>query len=98
MDVSGQLHALPFYPGERAPSTHWIVGRVGPQSQSGRCGQEKCLALPGIEPGHSSPSLHRLGYADSNAFHTADGINLGGFTIERNAEFPNMNFDFVTCN
>jgi hypothetical protein len=35
---------------------------VGPQSRSGRCGKEKNLAVPGIEPG---PSLFRLSYLDS---------------------------------
>jgi hypothetical protein len=28
---------------------------TGPQSRSGRCEEEKTLALPGIEPGPSSP-------------------------------------------
>jgi hypothetical protein len=63
MEVSCQLHtpaALP--PGERAPGTHWLGG---PQSRSGRCGVEKILALPGIEPWPSSPSLYRLSYPGS---------------------------------
>jgi hypothetical protein len=28
---------------------------VGPQSLSGRCGEEKNLALPGLKPGPSNP-------------------------------------------
>jgi len=36
MDVSGQLHALAALPpGERAPSTHWIGGWVGPGDSLG---------------------------------------------------------------
>jgi hypothetical protein len=31
-----------FTPGESAPSTHWM-GRVGPQSLSGRRGEDKIL-------------------------------------------------------
>jgi hypothetical protein len=42
-------------PGEIAPRTQWIRGWVGPHSRSGRCGKEKNLALPGMEPGSSSP-------------------------------------------
>jgi hypothetical protein len=35
--------------------------RLGrPQNRSGRCGEETNLAVPGIEPGPSSPSLSRL--------------------------------------
>jgi hypothetical protein len=37
----------------------------GPQSQSGCCGEEKNLALPGIESWPFSPSLYRLSYPDS---------------------------------
>jgi hypothetical protein len=40
-----------FIPRERVPFTHWIGGWVGPNSHSGRCGEEKnSHALPGIEP------------------------------------------------
>jgi hypothetical protein len=55
MEVSGQLHApaaLPPVP------TGYVAG--GPQSPPGRCGKEKSLALQGIEPGPSSPSLSWL--------------------------------------
>jgi hypothetical protein len=38
-----------FAPGEIAPGSHWIRRLGGPQSRSGRCGEEKNLALPGIE-------------------------------------------------
>jgi hypothetical protein len=41
-----------FTPGERAPSTHWIGGRMG---RSGLCGVEtNILTVPGIEPRPSS--------------------------------------------
>jgi hypothetical protein len=57
----GEFHApASIHPGERATDTHWIWGWVGP-SRSGRYG-EKNLALPGIEPWPSSPSLDRLSY------------------------------------
>jgi hypothetical protein len=51
MEVSVQLHAPaalpPRYPLDRRLS--------GYQNRSGRCGEEKNLALPGMEPGSSSP-------------------------------------------
>jgi hypothetical protein len=57
LEVSGQLHAA----GEEPPGIHCIGGWVGPpQGRSGRCGEEKNLALPGIELGPSSPYLYRL--------------------------------------
>jgi hypothetical protein len=43
-----------FTPGERVPSTHLIGGWVRLRSPSGRCRQEKSLALSGIKPGQSS--------------------------------------------
>jgi hypothetical protein len=59
MEVSGQLQAMAaFSPGERAPGTHWIGGRVGPHSRSAPRGEEKNLTLPGIEArfiGHTAP-------------------------------------------
>jgi hypothetical protein len=40
-----------FTPRGRAPGTHWIGGWVGPQSRSGRGGEEKnSQPRPGIEP------------------------------------------------
>jgi hypothetical protein len=49
--------ARPLYPqGKEPPSrTDWRGG----------CGEEKNLALPGIEPGQASPFLYRLSYLDS---------------------------------
>jgi hypothetical protein len=41
-----------FSPEERAPGTHEGMG--GPQRNSGRCGEEKNLALPGIEEARGS--------------------------------------------
>jgi hypothetical protein len=38
----------------------------GPQSRSGRCGEETNLAMAGLEPLPSSPSLYRLNYPDSH--------------------------------
>jgi hypothetical protein len=54
MEVSGQPHApaalipvkLPQYPLDRRVD--------GPQSRSRCCGEERKLAMPGIEPGPSS--------------------------------------------
>jgi hypothetical protein len=44
MEASGQLHApAAFPPRERVPGTHWIGGRVGPQSRSGRGGEAKAV-------------------------------------------------------
>jgi hypothetical protein len=51
-EVSGQLHATAGLPAGEYP----LYRRVGgPQSTPGRCGEEKNLALPGIEPSPSSP-------------------------------------------
>jgi hypothetical protein len=36
----------------------------GPQSRSGRCGEETNVAMPSIEPRPSSPSLYQLLYPD----------------------------------
>jgi hypothetical protein len=47
----------------------------GPQSRSGRCGKETNLALPGIEPGPSSPSLYRLSYPGSCSIHRPIQLN-----------------------
>jgi hypothetical protein len=46
-------------PRERAPGTHWVGGWVGPRAGLDAV-EEKHFALPGIEPGASSPSLYRL--------------------------------------
>jgi hypothetical protein len=58
LDGSGELHtpaALPL--GEEPPQYPLNKRLSGPQSRSGRCGEQKNHALPGIEPGPSSPSL-----------------------------------------
>jgi hypothetical protein len=54
-----------------------------PQSQSGRCGDENNLALPGIEPGPSSPSLYQLSYpyTDLNPFKYFRCIAFEVFTL-----------------
>jgi hypothetical protein len=53
--LSGQLHApSALTPGERAPATHWVVGRVGPRTGLDDVKKRKFLALPGLE-------LRRLG-------------------------------------
>jgi hypothetical protein len=49
-----------FYRRGKSPRYPLDTMLGGPQSQSGRCGEEQNLALPGIEPGPSSPSLYRL--------------------------------------
>jgi hypothetical protein len=42
MEMSGHLHApAAITSSERAPGTHWIRGLGGPQSRSGRGGEEK---------------------------------------------------------
>jgi hypothetical protein len=51
MEVSGQLHAPPLYP--RGKSLRYLLDRRlgGPQSRSGRGGEEKnSQPLSGIEP------------------------------------------------
>jgi hypothetical protein len=44
-----------FTPGERAHSTHWIVGWVGPRAGLDAVEKRKILDLLGIEPKLSSP-------------------------------------------
>jgi hypothetical protein len=57
MEVSGQLHApAALSPGGKNPRYLLDIRLGGPQSLSGRCGEEKNLALPGIEAGPSSQS------------------------------------------
>jgi hypothetical protein len=46
---------LPLYPPGKSPLYSLDRRLGGPQSRSGRCGEAKYLALPGIEPGPSSP-------------------------------------------
>jgi hypothetical protein len=52
MEMSGHVHILAALTlGKEPPRTHCIGGWVGPQSRSGRCGEEKnLLPLPGVEP------------------------------------------------
>jgi hypothetical protein len=50
MELSGQLHDPAALPQEKEP-LYTLDGRLGwPQSRPERCGEEKNLALPGIEP------------------------------------------------
>jgi hypothetical protein len=70
-----------FTPGERAPVTHWIGGRVGPRTGVDEGEKRKFLNLPGLElrplgrPGRSQ-SLYRLRY-------------LGSYT----SSVPNINYN-----
>jgi hypothetical protein len=63
MEVSGQLQApaaLPQEKSRRYPSDRRLSG---PQSGSGRGGEEKnCQPLPGLEPPIIQPSLLQLTY------------------------------------
>jgi hypothetical protein len=62
MVVSGQLQALASLTSGKVPHVPLDRKLSEPQSQSGRCREDKNTALPGIEPGPSSASLYRLGY------------------------------------
>jgi hypothetical protein len=68
MEVSGQLHAPAALPGTWYPLDRRLGG---PQSRSGRGGEEKnSQPPPGIEPQNPdrparSPALHRLSYHGS---------------------------------
>jgi hypothetical protein len=57
--VSGQLPS----PCRLTPCYHCIRGWVGPQRRSVRCGEEKNIAVQGIEAGTSSPQPRN--YTDS---------------------------------
>jgi hypothetical protein len=58
---------LPLYPRGKSARHPYYTKLGGPQNRSRNCGEEKNLALPGIEPGSSScsQSLYPLSYADS---------------------------------
>jgi hypothetical protein len=63
MEVSGLLHApVALPPGEEPPVPIGQEARWAPDSVWTLWRRE--LALVGIEPGPSSPSLYRLGYAE----------------------------------
>jgi hypothetical protein len=66
--VSGQLHAPTL--GERAPSTHWIGGWMGPRAGLDDVENRKYLILPGLTLQHlscpaRSQSLYQLSYTGS---------------------------------
>jgi len=51
MELSGQLHDRPLYPQGKSPRYRLDRGLGGPQSRSGRGGEEKNIHLPPeIEP------------------------------------------------
>jgi hypothetical protein len=56
---------LPIYPRWKSPLYPLDRRLSGPQSRSRHCGEEKILALVGIEPRSSTPSLYQLSYPDS---------------------------------
>jgi hypothetical protein len=45
-----------FIPGLRALGTHWMKGLVGPQSRSGRCGEEEKNSFI-FSPGNRTPVI-----------------------------------------
>jgi hypothetical protein len=50
--VGGELsasHPCPFTPRERAPSTHWIGGWMGPRASLDDAEKRKLLTLLGLE-------------------------------------------------
>jgi hypothetical protein len=56
----------PLYSQARAPGVHWIGGWVGPRACVDAVeNRKKTLALPGIDPGPTSPSLYRVSYTGS---------------------------------
>jgi hypothetical protein len=62
MEVSDQLHPLAaFIPRERAPSTHWIGGWVGPRVGLDAVEKRKILHCWESTPGHPAHS-----YTDSD--------------------------------
>jgi hypothetical protein len=64
--VIDQLHTPPALNTRVKSLWYPLDRRVGaPQSWSRHCGEEKNLALPGMEPGPSSPSLYQLSYPAS---------------------------------
>jgi hypothetical protein len=58
----------PLCPRGKSPRYPFDRRLGGPRSRSGWCGEEKNLALRGIDPGPSSPSLCRLSYPGSQLY------------------------------
>jgi hypothetical protein len=64
MEVGGQIHAPAALPPRESPRYPWHRRLDWLQNLSEDFGEEKTLALPGIEPG---PSLSRLPYIRSTS-------------------------------
>jgi hypothetical protein len=63
--MSGQLHApVALSPGERAPSTHWIGGWLGPTADLEDIEKRDSNSAPLGRPARSQ-SLYRLRYRGS---------------------------------
>jgi hypothetical protein len=70
-----------FIPGERAPSTHWIGGWVGPRAGLDDLEKRKFLTLRELELrplGHPacSQSLYQLSYPGSQSMASMDIIGI----------------------
>jgi hypothetical protein len=76
MEVNGQLHTLASLPQGMSPLYQFYKGLGGPQSRSGRYGEQKnLLPLPGTEP----RLLYRLSYPDSHILRT--GVERRSFQL-----------------
>jgi hypothetical protein len=62
--------ALPLYPRENSPGTHWIGGWVSPRDGLDAAEKRKILHFRESNPCSParSPSLNRLSYPDSNMY------------------------------
>jgi hypothetical protein len=60
MEVSDQLHASAALPPEKLPWYPLNRRLGGLQSRSGRCGEERNLALPGIEILEEKINVHLM--------------------------------------
>jgi hypothetical protein len=75
--INQALHHEDIWGSSGIAPPFWILALLGgPQSWSGRCGEEKNLAPLGMEPSPTSPclSLYQLSYPDSGE-HNKKNIN-----------------------
>jgi hypothetical protein len=76
-----------LYPWERAPSTRWIGGWVGPRASLDYTKKRKFLTLPGLKlqplscPAHSQ-SLYQLCYPGSLLIHSIQNSDVHHFLVQ----------------
>jgi anti-sigma factor ChrR (cupin superfamily) len=73
--LDGQFHGPAVLPLCNEPPDHWIGGWVSPRHRLDAVEERKNIALQGIEPGISSPSIHQVRFFFFNLY--SGGWNQG---------------------